>query len=81
MSKKIAVYGNYEAKVQTKQRYWIKRKDGIKQRYWKKTKHLKKETMSGRFEFSGKGKDLYKAVVQAHESKENKSEASLGIEL
>jgi len=64
--KKIAVYGNYQAKVPIKQRYWIKRKDGIKQRYWKKTKRLKKVTMSGRYEFHGKGKELYKAVVKAH---------------
>jgi len=33
MTKKIAVYGSYEAKVHVKQRYWKKRKDGIKQRY------------------------------------------------
>ena len=66
MAKKVAVYGNYEVKVPAKQRYWIRRRDGVKQRYWKKTKLLKKATMSGRYEFSGKGKDLYKAVVKAH---------------
>lgn len=63
--KKIAIYGNYQAKVPVKQRYWIKRKDGIKQRYWKKTKRTKKVMMRGRYEFHGKGKDLYKAVIKA----------------
>ena len=67
MVKKIAVYGSYEAKVFVKQRYWKKRKDGIKQRYWKKTKRMKKVEASGRYEFYGKGKDLYKAVVKAHQ--------------
>ena len=66
MTKKIAVYGTYEAKVPVKQRYWKRRKDGIKQRYWKKTKRMKKAEMSGRYEFHGKGRDLYKAVVKAH---------------
>ena len=35
MVKKIAVYGAYEIRVPVKQRYWIRRKDGVKQRYWK----------------------------------------------
>jgi hypothetical protein len=35
MVKKIAIYGRYKTKVPVKQRYWIKRKDGITQRYWK----------------------------------------------
>jgi hypothetical protein len=65
--KKIAVYGSYEAKVPIKQRYWKKRKDGIRQRYWKLKKGKKTVEMKGRYEFSGKGKDLYKAVVKAHE--------------
>lgn len=66
MVKKIAVYGSYEAKVPVKQRYWKRRRDGIKQRYWKKTKRMKKVAMKGRYEFHGKGRDLYKAVVKAH---------------
>jgi len=66
MAKKIAVYGSYEAKVHVKQRYWKKRIDGVKQRYWKKTKRTKKVEASGRYEFYGKGKDLYKATVKAH---------------
>ena len=65
MTKKIAVYGTYEAKVPVTQRYWKRRKDDIMQRYWKKTKRMRKTTMSGRYEFYGKGKDLYKAVVKA----------------
>lgn len=66
MVKKIAVYGSYEIKIPVRQRYWKKRKDGIRQRYWKKTKRMKTVEMSGRYEFRGKGKDLYKAVVKAH---------------
>ncbi|MCW3976827.1 MAG: hypothetical protein NWE77_02720 [Candidatus Bathyarchaeota archaeon] len=66
MSKRIAVYGSYEARVPVSQRYWKRRTDGIKQRYWKKTTRTKKVEMSGRYEFHGKGKDLYRAVVTAH---------------
>jgi hypothetical protein len=66
MVKKIAVYGSYEAKVPVWQRYWKRRKDGIKQRYWKKTKRLRTVKASGRYEFYGEGKDLYKAVLKAH---------------
>lgn len=66
MVKRIAVYGSFEAKVPVRQRYWIKRKDGVKQRYWKTTKKTKLAEAKGRFEFSGKGKDLYKAVIAAH---------------
>lgn len=65
MAKEIAVYGTYEAKVHVRQRYWKRRKDGIKQRYWKKTSRLMKVFKSGRYEFHGKGKDLFKAVVKA----------------
>jgi hypothetical protein len=65
MSKKIAVYGVYEVRVPIRQRFWKVRKDGIKQRYWKNTKKTKKVTKKGRYEFEGKGKDLYKAVVEA----------------
>lgn len=66
MVKKIAVYGSYEARVHVRQRYWKLRKDGIKQRYWKKTKRTKKVEASGRYEFYGKGRDLFKATVKAH---------------
>lgn len=66
MVKKIAVYGSYKAKTPVKQRYWIKRRDGIRQRYWKRTKLKKTVEMKGRYEFHGNGKDLYKAVVKAH---------------
>ena len=65
LAKKIAIYGSYEAKVPVRQRYWIKRRDGIKQRYWKKTTRMKKVVLSGRYEFHGKGKDLYKAILKA----------------
>ena len=65
--KRIAVYGSFETMVPVKQRYWKKRKDGVKQRYWKTTKKTKLAEAKGRFEFSGKGKDLYKAVMVAHD--------------
>lgn len=66
MVKEIAVYGSYEARVHIKQRYWIKRIDGIRQRYWEKTARTKAVDKSGRFEFSGSGEELYEAVVLAH---------------
>ena len=66
MSKKIAVYGNYKATVLVRQRYWKKRKDGLKQRYWKSAEKTKGKTLSGRYEFSGTGKELYKAVAKAY---------------
>ena len=65
MLKKIAVYGSYLAKVPVRQRYWKRRRDGIKQRYWKKTTRMKKVVMSGRYEFHGKGRDLYRAIMKA----------------
>ena len=67
MVKKIAVYGSYVAKIPVRQRYWKKRKDGVRQRYWKQTKRKKTVEDSGRYEFHGTGKDLYKAVVKAHQ--------------
>ncbi len=66
MSKKIAIYGNYKATILVKQRYWKKRADGVKQRYWRKTVKAKGKAMSGRYEFQGTGKELYKAVAEAY---------------
>lgn len=81
MAKKIAVYGTYTTteEVTVRQRYWKCRKaysytrkgktvhvpEG-KQRYWKTVERPMKVEKKGRYEFSGKGKDLYKAVVKAH---------------
>jgi hypothetical protein len=65
MVRRIAVYGTYQANVPLKQRFWKRRRDGVKQRYWKKTARTKKAVMSGRYEFSGSGKALYRAVVKA----------------
>jgi hypothetical protein len=67
MVKEIAVYGTIETRVPLRQRFWKRRRDGIRQRYWKKTERTKKTAMSGRYEFYGSGKDLYKAVRKAHE--------------
>lgn len=65
MTKKIAIYGSYMAKVPVRQRYWKKRCDDIKQRYWKITSRTKKALLNGRYEFHGKGKDLYRAILTA----------------
>ena len=66
MVKKIAVYGAYVTSEPVRQRYWHKRKDGIRQRYWHKTTRMKKVVKKGRYEFRGKGRDLYRAVIEAH---------------
>jgi hypothetical protein len=67
MVKRVAVYGTGEAKIPVKQRYWKRRKDGILQRFWKKTKRVKKKLLDNiRIELSGKGKDVYKAVVKTY---------------
>ena len=74
LTKKIAVYGTYEAKIPVRQRYWkwIYHRKGskagqkwYKKRVWKKTKRMRKAVMSGRYEFHGRGRDLYKAVILA----------------
>ena len=74
LTKKIAMYGSYIAKVPVRQRYWkwIYHRKGpeagqrwYKRRVWKKTKRMKKVVMSGRYEFYGKGRDLYRAIIQA----------------
>ena len=76
MIKKIAVYGSYETKVPVRQRYWkwcYHRKGPkagekwYKRRVLKKTKRTKKVVVSGRYELHGRGRDLYKAIVKAHE--------------
>jgi hypothetical protein len=66
VTKRIAVYGVFETLAPVVQRYWKLRSDGIKQRYWIKTARMRRVTKQGRYEFHGKGRDLYKAVVKAH---------------
>jgi len=66
VTKRIAVYGVFETLSPVFQRYWKRRIDGVLQRYWKKTTRMKKVTMSGRYEFHGRGRDLFKAVRKAH---------------
>ena len=73
MAKKIAVYGLYETLVPVRQRYkkWVYHRKGpkagkkwYKKRIWKIPKgRFKKAELKGRYEFTGKGKVLYKAVV------------------
>jgi hypothetical protein len=43
-------HGFYEYKVPVRQRYWIKRKDGIKQRYWKNKQGCYKKTVQQQIE-------------------------------
>jgi len=45
-----------------KQRSWIQRRDGVWQRYWYKTRVKVTVEESGRYEFYGRGRDLYRAV-------------------
>lgn len=75
MVKKIAIYGSFKAKVHVRQRYkkWCYHQKGklegqkwYKRKVWKKTKAMKKVVATGRYEFHGKGKDLFKAIVKAH---------------
>ncbi|MDP6459033.1 MAG: hypothetical protein QGF78_06895 [Candidatus Bathyarchaeota archaeon] len=64
--KGVSVYGAFEGYEPVWQRYWHVRKDGIRQRYWHKTKRMKKVVRTdARFEFTGTGRDLFKAIVKA----------------
>jgi len=67
-ARRVAVYGDYVPLVHVRQRYRIRRRDGHIQRYWKKTKRMmqKGPVKSGRYEFYGRGKTLYKAIRLAH---------------
>jgi hypothetical protein len=76
MVKKIAVYGTYAGKVPVHQRYWkwIYHRTGpkagqkwYKRRVWKKTTRLKRAVLKGRYEFHGRGRHLYQAVILAHQ--------------
>jgi len=62
--KRLSVYGDYETTkwVIMKQRSWIQRRDGVWQRYWYKTRVKVTVEESGRYEFYGRGRDLYRAV-------------------
>jgi len=62
----LAIYGRYEIFVPVIQRYWIRRRDRVIQRYWKRTRAIKRIVRTGRYEFYGTGKDIYRAVVLAH---------------
>lgn len=67
MVKRLAVYGDYETtKIRMmKQRVWTLRRDGIRQHYWKWTKVRVIVEDSGRYEFTGTGRDLQRAVILA----------------
>ena len=58
------MYGAYETEkiVRMKQRVWILRRDGINQRYWKWIYVRIVKEQRGRYEFYGRGRDLYEAV-------------------
>ena len=67
MVKRFSLYGRYRVRVKArvKQRFWKRRRDGIKQRYWKYANRTKWEVRTGRYEFKGSGKELYRAVAIA----------------
>jgi len=73
MVKGIAEYGRFLVSVPVRQRYWKwayhrtgseAGKKWYKKRVWKKTSRMKKVVKSGRFEFTGSGKDLYRAIIE-----------------
>lgn len=75
MVKKIAVYGAYVTTEPVRQRYWkwVYHRTGAKagekwykRRVWRTTKAMKKVVKKGRYEFHGSGKDLLRAVREAH---------------
>lgn len=61
----VAVYGNYPVRVPVYESIVIESKDGVVQRRRLKTGKFREKVVSGRFEFYGRGKDLYKAVALA----------------
>lgn len=70
MTREIAVYGVYRKTVfPRRERRLVTRLDGIKQHYWygAKKPRLSGKIYRGRYEFHGEGRDLYKAVVNAHQ--------------
>lgn len=71
MTKKIAVYGIYRRIERPhRERRLVTRKDKIKQHYWFgfQKARLSNKPEKGRFEIHGNNnKELYKAVVNAHQ--------------
>ena len=74
MTKGIAVYGTFVTYEPVYQRYrkWIYHRTGpkagqqwYKKRVWKKTTRMKKVEKTGRYEFHGPGKELYRSVIEA----------------
>ena len=68
MVKRLSVYGDYETTevITVKQRVLIQRIDGIWQHYRKKTRVRITVEKGGRYEFTGTGRDLYRAVKLAN---------------
>jgi len=58
------MYGAYttEKVIRRKVPVWILRRDGINQRYWKWTRIRIVTEQRGRYEFYGRGRDLYEAI-------------------
>jgi len=70
----VAMYGVYQTErlVRAKQPVYIRRSDGVTQRYWKwKTVKIVSEER-GRYEFYGRGRDLYEAIRIASKRPPNK---------
>ena len=68
------MYGAYQTEEveRRKQAVWILRRDGIVQRYWKWTDVQIGRQFRGRYEFYGRGRDLYEAVRIATKHPPNK---------
>jgi hypothetical protein len=73
--KKVAMYGTNIIYEHVRQRYWkwIYHRKGpeagtrwYKRRVWKTTKALRRVEGKGRYEFSGTGKELYRAIMTGH---------------
>jgi len=60
----VAMYGAYQTEkvIRRKVPVYILRRDGINQRYWKWTRIRVITEAKGRYEFSGRGRDLYQAI-------------------
>ena len=65
LTKKIAVYGVYRAKVPVEKSFWQIFDEGNLEDLWKEPKETEEREMGGRFEFHGSGRELYLAVVKA----------------
>jgi hypothetical protein len=62
----VSVYGTYIAESPLYAPVQITRRDGVKQTYWKRTRLTEPAAESGRYDFHGQGRQLYRAIMLAH---------------